>query len=221
MATITLTEEQIRIADFVGKKRQDDAVRRGRPAKNKAPEDYYEALRIHVIGARCELAGKLCLDPVKWNALLDDVRGVPDLSTFIDVKGRRLRHHSLIVQYDDPGEWAYLLVCSSNHPEYDIAGWLWGREAKQEKNRKDPVGGRGAYFADGASLRSVDELKALVPPGEDASLPSIPPEVAREMEPRLKPPDLQEWVAKYGGYWKIPWNEWDAAVKRYQELRAK
>jgi hypothetical protein len=27
-----------------------------------------------------------------------------------------------------------------------------------------------------------------------------------------KYPDLQEWVRRYGGYWNIPWDQWDAAV---------
>jgi hypothetical protein len=35
----------------------------------------------------------------------------------------------------------------------------------------------------------------------------------------LKPPDLQEWVAKYGGYENIPWDLWDAANEEYQTRR--
>jgi hypothetical protein len=27
-------------------------------------------------------------------------------------------------------------------------------------------------------------------------------------------PDLQEWLARYGGYWEIPWDRWDAAMER-------
>ena len=33
---------------------------------------------------------------------------------------------------------------------------------------------------------------------------------------RLRPPDLQEWVARYGGYDKINWEAWDAAVKLWR-----
>jgi hypothetical protein len=36
---------------------------------------------------------------------------------------------------------------------------------------------------------------------------------------KLKPPDLQEWVARYGGYHKIPWAEWDAAIEQWQAAR--
>ena len=31
-----------------------------------------------------------------------------------------------------------------------------------------------------------------------------------------KAPDLQEWVAKYGGYWNIPWDLWDAHVAEWE-----
>jgi hypothetical protein len=36
---------------------------------------------------------------------------------------------------------------------------------------------------------------------------------------RPKAPDLREWIARYGGYWKIPWREWDAANAKYQRDR--
>lgn len=36
---------------------------------------------------------------------------------------------------------------------------------------------------------------------------------------RPKPPDLQEWTEKYGAYWKIPCDEWDAANANYQHYR--
>jgi hypothetical protein len=39
--------------------------------------------------------------------------------------------------------------------------------------------------------------------------------------PRDAPPDLQAWVERHGGYWNIPWKEWDAQNAEYQEaLRA-
>jgi hypothetical protein len=34
-----------------------------------------------------------------------------------------------------------------------------------------------------------------------------------------KPPDLQEWVARYGGYPNIPWAEWDQAVAAWHLAR--
>lgn len=34
-----------------------------------------------------------------------------------------------------------------------------------------------------------------------------------------RPPDLQEWVTRYGGYDQIPWVEWDRAVADYHRER--
>jgi hypothetical protein len=33
------------------------------------------------------------------------------------------------------------------------------------------------------------------------------------------PPNLQEWIARYGGYAKIPWTLWDSANAEWQERR--
>lgn len=34
---------------------------------------------------------------------------------------------------------------------------------------------------------------------------------------RLARPDLQDWVARYGGYHKIPWKQWEAALLAWQK----
>jgi hypothetical protein len=34
-----------------------------------------------------------------------------------------------------------------------------------------------------------------------------------------KPPDLQEWTARYGGYRRIPWDQWDKAVEDWRRAR--
>jgi hypothetical protein len=34
-----------------------------------------------------------------------------------------------------------------------------------------------------------------------------------------KPPDLHEWIARYGGYTKIDWEAWDRAMEEYQSAR--
>jgi hypothetical protein len=35
----------------------------------------------------------------------------------------------------------------------------------------------------------------------------------------VKPPDLQEWIGRYGGYDKIDWEAWDRANAEYQAER--
>jgi hypothetical protein len=36
-----------------------------------------------------------------------------------------------------------------------------------------------------------------------------------------KPPDLGEWVARYGGYHRVDWIKWDAAVAEWREKRCR
>jgi len=50
---------------------------------------------------------------------------------------------------------------------------------------------------------------------------SDPPSARKATAPTdgLSAPDLQEWVARYGGYTNIPWDKWDAAVAEYQAKR--
>jgi hypothetical protein len=35
----------------------------------------------------------------------------------------------------------------------------------------------------------------------------------------IEPPDLQKWIERYGGYWNIPFAEWDKANDEYQARR--
>jgi len=157
---ITLGPQQIACADEIARKRQGAAVLRQRPAHNGAPVDYERALSINVSGARCEMAGWKWLRPIKWHALAEDIGSLPDLGDFIDVKGISKSRHKLIVQKNDPPDWAYLLICSEQHPRYEIVGWLWGREAQQERYWGDPAGGRPAFFVNGP-LRDCEELIEL------------------------------------------------------------
>jgi hypothetical protein len=63
------------------------------------------------------------------------------------------------------------------------------------------------------------ELLAAIEAGE------VTHEQAHEINERLParervyPPDIQGWVDQHGGYWRIPWDEWDALNARYQQLR--
>jgi len=206
----------------VGQRRQDDNVRIGRFPANAAPTEYATALAMHIQGARTELAGKLYLDPVHWNALLQYIHGKPDYTDYvinIDAKSRWQRHHSLIVQLDDPDDWYYLLICGALHPDYEIVGWLKGNEAKREENKADPVGGRPAYFCKGP-FHHPAKLKAMLKPVAYEPLPKPPARVTPIRRRALvQAPDLQQWVAKYGGYQNIPWEQWDAATRRYQTER--
>ncbi len=121
---------------------------------------------MHIAGLPGEVAGKLYLNPVIWNAFRSygSIHNLADLEDWIDVKTRTKSWHDLIVQEDDPPGWAYLLVYSNRHPVYQIVGWCWGWEAQQKKFWDDPAGGRAAYFVKRAEtiMKPPEELFAIV-----------------------------------------------------------
>lgn len=138
-AWLILDPDIIARCDALAHRRREAAILRGRPAKNNAAQ----SVGPDILGTRCECAGWLYFWPkCHWHAWLEDVRGKPDLDDFIDVKGRPESWNDLIVQTDDPKDWAYLYVGAWDHPKYHIVGWCWGWEAKTVKIT-DPRGDKG------------------------------------------------------------------------------
>lgn len=166
---ITLTSEHIDYADNIGACRRGHAFVKNRKNHNGLIGSFDKLLHADRLGARCELAGKLFMNPIRWHALSDKISGLPDLGNFIDVKGVERPHHSLIVQKDDEEDFAFLLVDGSLHPDYLIVGWIWGREAKSDRFWKDPTGHRPAFFVARSSLRPATELLSIVHPAAQAA----------------------------------------------------
>jgi hypothetical protein len=159
---VTLDSVHVDYADNVAAVRQGSAFLRRRANKNGLVGEFDQLLWHHRLGARCEVAGKLFLNPIKWHALAKDIGHLPDLGDFVDVKGRSRSDYDLVVQRDDEDDFAFLLITADRHPDYWIWGWLWGREAKQEQFWSDPKGARPAYFVSKDLLHSPDELRRTV-----------------------------------------------------------
>jgi hypothetical protein len=136
-------------ADGVGLIRRGNGLREGKKHTNGWEPTLEQALWKNRQAARCEAAAKLWLNPagrdgrVDWNEL--DVKVKWDLAGFIDVKGVEEAHHRLCVQKNAPRDLAYLLVDSSNHPDYAIVGWMWGHEAKWDGWWENPQHGAAFY----------------------------------------------------------------------------
>lgn len=153
---ITLEQVHLDFADELGRTRQARVERHKMRGSNGAPDWGPKALERHIFGARGECAAFLWLRPIKWR----DRAGLPDFDDFIDVKTVHRTGWRVIVGRDSPDEWAYLLISAEHHPRYIIEGWIWGREAKQDRFWDDPVGGRAAFFVPNRELRDPAELKA-------------------------------------------------------------
>jgi hypothetical protein len=163
---IMLEQKHLDYCEKVALARRQNAVLQGFRPHNGAPVAYELALRLDRIGLPGECAGKLYLNPVKWNAFRPGPprRDLADLEDWIDVKTRTANWHDLIVQFDDDPSWAYPLALAHDLPRVHLIGWCWGREAKQDRFKADPAGGRAAYFIpqDDPVLRDMTELYSEV-----------------------------------------------------------
>ena len=159
MICIRPTPDVIEYADNVAAVRQGTAFLKQRLNANGLIGSFDQLLTVHRKGARCEAAGKLYLNPIRWHALAEKIKGLPDLGDFIDVKGCERETDRLILQRDGLDDFAYLQVFN-RHPDYLIGKWVWGFEGKQEQFWDDPKGGRPAYFV--TPWRDPEELVAEV-----------------------------------------------------------
>src|SRR5580698_911052 len=152
-------------ADNVGAVRQGTAFLKRRDTQGVVGS-FWELLAGNCMGARCEVAGKILFNPIRWHALAEKIFNLPDLGDFIDVKGRSLFKHELGVDTDALDDFAYLLITAEYAPEYVVHGWLWGREIKQHPEWLDDKAkrGRASYFCPQKELRDTDELIAIVHP---------------------------------------------------------
>src|SRR5262245_53580696 len=107
---ITGQNHHFEFADKVAQRRNDAAKEYGRQPHNNAPTEPQMALRLSVLGARCELMGKLFLNPISWNAYARHLDNLPDLDDWIDVKGRFSSRDDLIIQRKARSDWAYLMI---------------------------------------------------------------------------------------------------------------
>lgn len=159
---LCLTEQMTRFTDGVSRRRRERG--KWRLPCNGAPVEDGLALPLDIAGTRGECVGYVRFKPVKWHVWADDVRGLPDLDDFIDVKAIVQPHHRLVVLKKANPEWAFLLVDGSAHPVWRLVGWLWGWEAQREEFLLSYRGGHQAYFVDPARVpfRPVAELEVVL-----------------------------------------------------------
>jgi hypothetical protein len=103
----------------------------------------------------------------------------------------------LIVYEKDEADILVMLV-TGEFPQLYYRGAIRAGDAHRNEwwqPGRDPP----CWFVPQSGLKTINEILT----GEPESVISSRPNPF---------PDLQEWVVKYGGYWRIPWDEWDAAV---------
>jgi len=156
MIVVELTDEEKNQVRAEGRRRQsvnEGLCLRGR---NGAANVGDRALRYNMYGAAGEMAVAVYLG-LKDELYKDEyaVKGSSDLPGEIDVKTRTKHNYDLVVQLNDKPGKNYWLVTIENK-EVRLHGWLPYSECTKEEYKKDPVGGRPAYFVPKHVLNSPE-----------------------------------------------------------------
>lgn len=153
------SEEDKAIVLVEAARRQRFNEKKGLKGRNGGPEEGEKALFAHKLGAAGELA---VADYLHLREFLyqetEAVRGSFDLPPNIDVKTRSRHNYDLICQLDEKPGKILVLVTIQNKITL-IHGWIKSEDAMREQWRKDPAGGRPAYFVPQSALFPLLDLR--------------------------------------------------------------
>lgn len=94
----------------------------------------------------------------------------PDVGLNIQVRTVATPNRRLIVHRADPDDAPFVLVYPTDSPQrFQLVGYLFGRDAKNDRWWDDPQGGRPAFFVPVNQLRPIEELRSAVA-AEDCEL---------------------------------------------------
>lgn len=107
---------------------------------------------LHIEGAAGELAFARAVDRY-WSGPVGNFKDA-DLGTRVQVRTRGHHSHDLIVREADNPAHAYALV-TGRAPNFQVHGWIWGRDAKQECWRANHGGHGWAFFVPQQALTQI------------------------------------------------------------------
>jgi hypothetical protein len=155
------SEEDKEIVRAEALRRQRVNESKGLKGRNGGPADGSKALLFHKLGAAGELA---VADYLQLREFLyqetEAKRGSFDLPPNIEVKTRSRHDYDLICQLDEKPGKILVLVTIQNKITL-LHGWMRSEDAMKEQWRKDPAGGRPAYFVPQSALSSMNALQSL------------------------------------------------------------
>jgi hypothetical protein len=123
--------------------------------------DLRAALWKNMLGALGEAAAAKALDRY-WGCGDTRLDYGGDVGPY-HVRTRALLSYDLTVYPSDPDDAAIFLIVPLAAPRFRVQGWLYGREAKQERYWQAP-NGRWAYFVPVADLRALNGAPETLDP---------------------------------------------------------
>ena len=154
---VTLDWSELELAAAVGLRRQLSSLRDQRKDKHGFSGPGWT---IHIEGACGELAVAKALGRY-WNGSVDtfkdaDIPGEHTAIGFgkVQVRTRSNAYYDLIVRPDDADQDVYILV-TGRAPEFEVHGWIRGRDAKQKMWLRTYGDRPAAYFVPQSALQRL------------------------------------------------------------------
>ena len=156
---VTLSWAEMQVAHLIGGQRTIMNMRKKLPGRYGAPEKEGSE-ELNLIGTRGEMAVAKALN-LYWSGTVGDY-GAADVGGCVEVRAITKSFHSLILHPQDKDDFPFVLADLSDQPKVRLAGWIYGKDGKQEKFWSDPSGkNRSAFFIDQSNLRKMEELVEL------------------------------------------------------------
>ena len=154
---VTLTYAEMQSAYNVGVQRVIYAMKSG--LNNKYGAGRFESdIAIHLNGCAAEMAVAKGLN-MFWSGGVGDLNSI-DVGGKVEVRSISRINDSLIIHPSDKDGLPYVLCYNeSGTPRFNLLGWIWGKQGKEERFWRDPQGtNRHAFFVPQIELFDCEEL---------------------------------------------------------------
>jgi hypothetical protein len=148
VSRVVLTSDELNEARKVGLLRQSEALKAG--LKDKHGMSPADGERLHIQGAAGELVVSKFFG-LPWAGSINTFKSVADLDEAIEIRTRTQHWHDLIVRADDDPDRVYILVTGAG-PEFQVHGWIRGKDAQRPEWWKNHGGREWAWFVPSSSL---------------------------------------------------------------------
>lgn len=150
---VKLEEYEIEMAAFVGIRRKANSISK----KRKSANYNLGGWDADVEGALAEMAVGKALN-IYWNGSVNTFTNGPNDVGKFEVRSTLNKEGSLVIRPKDSDSETYILVTGSC-PDYELVGWMKGKEAKNKTYIKNP-GNKGiAFFVPQDKLKPMNKLK--------------------------------------------------------------
>lgn len=182
---VKLSATELMVASYVAACRNVQAILKGWNTDNCGPDTF----RTNFEGAAGEMATAKALN-VYWEPIVGNP-AAPDVGKFEVRTNMSRKHEDLCLRPHDKDDRAYISVLSFL-PYFDVIGWVWGREGKDQKWLRDGSPDRAqCFYVPRKFLRDMEELPA--PKGRNNHAPdSRDPLDAEQKAPGLCPAERTE-----------------------------